>query len=335
MAGGAGTKLWPYSRKRRPKQFLDILGCGKSQLRQTYERFLPIIEPERFLVVTTEAYRDMVFEHLPELCAAQVLVEPVGRNTAPSICYAAYALQKQDPHAIMVVTPTDHYVGGDEAFNIAVGECSEFAEQNSVITTLGVRPTHPEIRYGYIQTSDKRHISQVKCFTEKPSLEVATQFIQHRGFYWNTGLFAVPVSVMVKAIEEHMPELHVLFSAKKSIDEIYAECKPISIEQGVMQRADNIYVCCAEFGWSDIGTWGAIHQHTPKDRDGNAKNRGVFTFNTHNSYISTTNGKTAVVSGLDDYIIVDTEDLLMVCPKAEEQSIKRFIDEVKFYKSSR
>ena len=345
LAGGIGTKLWPRSRRRRPKQFLDPMGSEKSLIRQTYERFLPLVKPENFLVVTTLAYRDMLREELPELNPEQVLCEPAGRNTAAAICYAAYTLQRRDPDAMMVITPADHYVSNPAEFLASIKRTVEFAHQRGVITTIGVKPSHPETRYGYIQTSNNKEISRVKCFTEKPTLEVAMQFMHHREFYWNTGLLVCTPRDMISAIAEHLEELHSLFESIKpslgtsseaeALDQIYAECKPISIDHGVIRRARNIYVCCVDIAWSDIGTWGAVHDLSAKDARGNATGEGVFTFDTDDSYISTQSGKTAVVSGLAGYIIVDTEDLLMVCPRSQEQNIKQFIDEVKFYKSSK
>ncbi len=344
MAGGVGTKLWPRSRRKMPKQFLDILGSGKTLIRETYERFLPLIEPSNFVVITTRQYRDVVLQNIPELLPNQVLCEPVGRNTAPAVCYAVNSIMSLNPNAELVVTPADHYINGEQEFLSALQDSFEFIDSHKgAIVTLGVRASTPETRYGYIQISDDAPISKVKCFTEKPTFEIAQQFIRSREFYWNSGLFVAKGHDILSTMERNLPNLYYLFSSiahtissdkeRESIEQIYAECKPVSIDQGVMERADNIYVKGVDFGWSDVGTWGAVHQHAKKDCDGNFKNEGVFTFNTHNSYISTTQGKTAVISDMDDYIIIDTDDLLMICPRSEEQSIKRFIDEVKFYKS--
>ncbi len=342
MAGGAGIRFWPRSRRAKPKQFLDVLGGGKSSLRHTFERFLPIIPIENFLVVTVEAYRELVLEHIPELRAEQVLIEPVGRNTAPSICYAAHFLFKRSPHAEMIVTPADHYVSCEDDFRGAVMECVDFASLNGGVVSLGIRATHPETGYGYIQTSDYKTISKVKCFTEKPSREVAQMFLQHKEFYWNSGIFACRASEIIATIEQHLPECGRLFRSisddiatpaeRDSINRIYAECKAISIDYGVMERADNMYIKCGDFGWSDVGTWNSVHQLSARDDNDNVLKGDVFTFDSKGCVVSMPEDKVAVVSGLDNYIVVDTPDALLICPRSEGQEIRKFVNEVKYNK---
>ncbi len=346
MAGGVGSRFWPKSRKDMPKQFLDILGSGKSFIRHTFERFAPIIPIENFLVVTNSTYKELVLEHIPELSPDQILSEPIGRNTAPCICYAAYTLRKIDPSAQMIVTPADHFISDQEEFIGAVQECVEFTttHPNSLIT-LGINPTHPETGYGYIQSSDNLPISKVKCFTEKPSLEVAQMFLQHKEFYWNSGIFIWRAEDIINAIERYLPDYYTLFSSieeqlrtpaeEEAVRGVYSECKSISIDYGVMEPAENVYVRCGNFVWSDIGTWGSLYQHSPKDQDGNVCCKETFTFNTHNSVISLAKDKIAVVSGLDNFIVVDTNDVLMICPRSEEQNIKKFMDEVKYHKGEK
>ncbi len=345
MAGGVGFRLWPKSRKSMPKQFLDVVGSGKSLIRHTFERFSKIIPAERFLVVTNAAYRHLVEEHLPELSPEQILCEPVGRNTTPSICYAAFHLLKRDPSAEMIVTPTDHYITHNDEFLEAVEECAEFAAKGNVLLTLGIHPTHPDTGYGYIQISDNKPISKVKCFTEKPSIEIAKMFIQHHEFFWNSGIFIFTVQSIIEAVKCHLPDYYALFLSiedhlttpleAQSIARVYSECKAISIDYGVMERADNVYVKCGDFGWGDIGTWGAVYAHSAKDRHLNTSVGDAFAFASKGCMISLPEGKIAVVSGLDDYIIVDTDDVLMICPRHEEQSIKKFIDEVKYIKGDK
>ncbi len=345
MAGGVGSRFWPKSRKSKPKQFLDILGSGKTFIRHTFERFLPIIPIENFLVVTNEAYRDLVLEHIPELSPEQLLCEPVGRNTAPCICYAAYTLLKINPLAEMIVTPADHYINQEVEFRQAVEECMRFAAQNSALVTLGIKPTRPETGYGYIQISDNSPISKVKCFTEKPSLEIAQTFLQHKEFFWNSGIFIWKATDIIAAIERYLPDYHNLFcsiedklrtpSEREAIGQLFAVCKPISIDYGVMERAENVYVRCGDFGWSDVGTWGSVYQHSQRDTCDNASSEDAFMFNTHNCIVSLPKDKIAVVSGLEGYIIVDTDDVLMICPRSEEQNIKKFIDEVKYNKGDK
>jgi len=341
MAGGIGSRFWPKSRQHRPKQFLDILGTGKSFIRHTFERFAPIVPPENFLVVTNRKYRQLVLDHLPELAPEQVLCEPIGRNTAPCIAYAAYTLLKKDPSAEMIVTPADHLILNEEDFRAIIGECLDFAVAHDALMTVGIKPTRPDTGYGYIQVSDNRKISKVKCFTEKPDLQLAQVFLQSGEFFWNSGIFVWKVQTIVEAFEKYLPEHHALFSglmramgsdAEQNIVEmVFAECRAISIDYGIMEKAGNVYVRCGEFGWSDVGTWGSVYQHSRKDRYANAiPERGCYLYNTRSSIVSLPEGKIAVVSGLKEYIVVDTDDVLMICPRAEEQNIKKFIDEVKY-----
>lgn len=346
MAGGIGSRFWPKSRQAMPKQFLDILGTGKSFIRQTYERFAKIVPAENFLVVTNDKYKSLVLEHLPELTEKQVLCEPVGRNTAPCIAYAAYTLQKIDPDAEMIVTPADHLILNEEDFRAIIGECLEFASAHDALMTVGIKPTRPETGYGYIQVSDMSPISRVKCFTEKPDHELAQTFLQCGEFFWNSGIFIWKVKNIVEAFEKHLPEHHALFhgiqralgteAERNLIEMVFSECRAISIDYGIMEKADNVYVRCGEFGWSDVGTWGSVYQHARKDRYANAKpDEGCYLYDTRNSIISLPDNKVAVISGLKDYIVVDTEDALLICPRAEEQNIKNYIDEVKFNKGDK
>ena len=341
MAGGVGTRFWPKSRKNMPKQFLDILGNCKSFIRMTFERFSARIAPENFLVVTNQNYKSLVLEHLPELKPEQILCEPIGRNTAPCICYAANYLNKIAPDSLMVVTPSDHYVADEKGFIDTLDACTEFAGANDVLMTIGINPTRPETGYGYIQRSSAEPLSPVKCFTEKPNLEVAQAFIRSGEFLWNSGIFIWKTSAILSAVERYLPEMHSLFSSisasygtvgeSAAITDVFTRCRAISIDYGVMERADNVYVHSGDFGWSDIGTWGSLYQHSRKDKYANAKPaEGCYTYDTRNTIISLPQNKVAIINGLRDYIVVDTEDVLMICPRSEEQNIKKYIDEVKF-----
>lgn len=342
MAGGVGTRFWPKSRKSKPKQFLDIFGTGKSFIRLTYERFADRVPAENFIVVTNISYKHLVQEHLPEIREDQILCEPIGRNTAPCICYAAYSLLKRNPEAKMIVTPSDHVILNQPAFGEIIDELLEFIDSNDVLMTVGITPNRPETGYGYIQKSDSQTISRVKCFTEKPNLELAEVFVQSGEFFWNSGIFVWKVRDIVAAVEHWLPDHHALFSSivgdlgtpseTAAVERVFAQCRPVSIDYGVMEKADNVYVRCGDFGWSDVGTWGSIYQLSPKDENDNAKpEKSCFTFDTHNSIVSLPKDKVAVISGLDDYIVVDTEDVLMICPRNEEQSIRKYIDEVKYH----
>lgn len=342
MAGGIGARFWPQSRQNRPKQFLDILGTGKSFIRQTYERFAKSVPAENFLVVTNRKYRSLVSEHLPELHDGQILCEPVGRNTAPCIAYAAYTLAAKDPDASMIVTPSDHLILNEEDFRSIIGECLGFAEAHDALMTVGIKPTRPDTGYGYIQVSDTKPISKVKCFTEKPDLELAQTFLQCGEFFWNSGIFVWKIRSIIEAFAHYLPEHHALFSAvrqaagtdaeQQAVETAFAECRAISIDFGIMEKADNVYVRCGEFGWSDVGTWGSVYQHSRKDRYANAiPSAGCYLYDTRSSIVSLPKEKIAVICGLKEYIVVDTDDVLMICPRSDEQNIKKFIDEVKFH----
>ena len=341
MAGGIGTRFWPESRKSKPKQFLDICDTGKSFLRMTYERFVNLVPTENFLVVTNAQYKHLVLEHIPELTEEQVLCEPVGRNTAPCICYAAYHLRNVAPEAMMIVTPSDHLISNETEFYSIIKDTLEFANEKNALMTIGITPSRPETGYGYIQKSDNSLISRVKCFTEKPNLELAQVFIQSGEFFWNSGIFVWKVGDIIEAVAKHLPEHHTLFEAiadklgtneeSQAIEQVFSQCRAISIDYGVMEKADNVYVRCGDFGWSDVGTWGSLYQLSRKDKYANVKPaEGCYTYNTRSSIVSLPKGKVAVINGLRDYIVVDTDDVLLICPRTEEQNIKKYIDEVKY-----
>ena len=341
MAGGIGTRFWPVSRQAKPKQFLDILGTGKSFIRSTFERFLPLVPVENFIVVTNRKYKDLTLEHIPELSEDQILCEPMGRNTAPCIAYAAYSLLKSDPKAKMIVTPADHLILNESEFHSIINECLEFATNNNALMTVGIKPSRPETGYGYIQKSNNDIISRVKCFTEKPNLELAQTFVECGEFFWNSGIFIWTVENVIEAFKLHLPEHHALFSAivddlgtereEAAIEQVFSECKAISIDYGVMEKAENVYVRCGNFGWSDVGTWGSVYQLSQKDAYANAKsNKSCYTYNTRSTIVSIPKDKIAIINGLRDYIVVDTDDVLAIFPRSEEQNIKKYIDDIKF-----
>ena len=342
MAGGIGSRFWPISRTSRPKQFLDILDTGKSFIRQTYERFLDIVPPENFLVVTHVNYYDLVKEHLPELDDDQILLEPLGRNTAPCIAYAAFKLRMKNPDATMVVTPSDHLVLNEREFTHVINEGMDFAEQQHTLVTIGIQPNRPDTGYGYIQIDSQDKIgslNRVKTFTEKPSLDVAKMFVDSGEFFWNSGIFIWRVTDIVQEFYQHLPELNVQFTSidedyntpheREAINRIYPECRNISIDFGIMEKAENVYVRCAEFGWSDIGTWNSLYQHSEKDRNGNAVSGEALTYDTKNCIVRLPKDKVGVIQGLEDYIVVDTPDALLICRRDEEQQIRRFVEDVR------
>ena len=329
-----------------PKQFLDILGTGKSFIRSTYERFLPLVPKENFLVVTNRAYRDLVLEHIPELDPEQILCEPIGRNTAPAIAYAAHTLRKRSKDARMIVTPSDHLILNEAEFHVAINECLEFVAEHDALMTVGIEPSRPDTGYGYLQKSDSNVISRVKCFTEKPALEIAQAFVDCGEFVWNSGLFVWSIDSIMRAFETYLPEHHALFNSSDDalgtereaevIEQVFAECKSISIDYGVMEKAENVYVRCSDFGWSDVGTWGSVYQLSQKDRNENMLSHdGCYAYDTSKSIVSVADGKVAVIKGLNNYIVVDTDDVLLVCPRSDEQSIKKYIDDVRFDKGEK
>lgn len=342
MAGGIGSRFWPLSQSRLPKQFLDVLGTGKSFIRSTFERFLPLVPPENFLVVTSAAYRDLVLEHLPELRPDQVLLEPVRRNTAPCIAYAAHRIAAIDPEATMVVAPSDHLITGEAEFQHIVAQGVKFVENNRKLLTIGITPSRPETGYGYIQVEGKNaDVCPVKTFTEKPNAEMARVFVDSGEFFWNSGIFIWSVRGILEAMAHHLPEVESQFSQgaefyntpreQEFIDSIYPECENISIDYGVMERSHNVYVYCGDFGWSDIGTWGSLYQHAAKDERSNAVTRGkVLTYDTSGSVISMPDGKIAVIEGLDGYLVVDKGDTLLICRLDREQNIRNFVEDVRY-----
>lgn len=342
MAGGIGSRFWPVSRTSRPKQFLDILDTGKSFIRQTYERFLPLIPPENFLVVTQAKYLNLTKEHLPELNDDQILLEPLGRNTAPCIAYAAFKLQAKNPGATMVVTPSDHLVLNEREFEKAIGDGLDFAEEHHTLVTVGIRPDRPDTGYGYIQFDNEHKtgsLNRMKTFTEKPSLEVAKMLVESGEFVWNSGIFIWRTADILQEFEQHLPELNQQFLSiaeayntpgeQEAINRIYPECRNISIDFGIMEKTRNVYVRCAEFGWSDIGTWNSLYLHSRKDEAGNAVSGDALLYDTQGCIVRLPKGKIGVVQGLEDCIVVDTGDALLVCRRGEEQQIRRFVEDVR------
>ena len=350
MAGGIGSRFWPLSKTKKPKQFLDILGTGKTLLQHTYARIKDIIPAENVLVVTSEDYGDLVLEQLPMLRAEQILLEPLRRNTAPCIAYANHKIIKLNPEARIMVAPSDHLILKEQDFTDVVQKGLEFVTENDCLLTLGIQPSRPETGYGYIQINgDKSPIElnnsfrKVKTFTEKPDLKMAELFIESGDFFWNSGMFFWSLKTIMKAFEQFLPEVNNLFKPgadvyytdqeSNFISQAYANCKNISIDYGIMEKADNVYVLCSDFGWSDLGTWGSLYDKLDKDKNKNSViGKNVFTYDTTNCLINIPDEKLVVVEGLDDYIIVESDNILLICKKADEQKIKQFVNDVKLEK---
>ena len=362
MAGGIGSRFWPLSKDNYPKQFLDILGTGKSFIRSTYERFSPVISDENFLVVTNKAYKQLVLEHLPMLHPDQVLCEPARRNTAPCIAYAAYHILSRCFNANIVVTPADHLVTNEVEFqrNIRLG--FDFLEKNSnALMTIGIKPSRPETGYGYIQVpkinaesriaSDGNNsafsihnsafpeVVKVEMFKEKPDYDTAVKFVAEGNYFWNSGIFLWTLDGIMQAFKQYLPEMVEVFEKgiynfgtpeeQDFINDHFGDCPNISIDYGVMEKSPNTYTIPADFGWSDIGTWGSLFTHAKKDVCGNAKRGKVVSVDNKNTIINIEEGTEAVVEGLEDYLVAYRDHSLLVCRLHDEQQIKVWIEELK------
>jgi mannose-1-phosphate guanylyltransferase len=350
MAGGIGSRFWPLSRTKKPKQFLDILGTGRTLLQQTIDRLKKVIPVENILIVTNEDYEDLVAKQLPEISHQQILLEPMRRNTAPCIAYANYKIKLSDPDAKILVAPSDHIILKEQDFLDVVVKGLDFVSKNDSMLTLGIQPNRPETGYGYIQINgDKtsielnQSIRKVKTFTEKPDLQMAEIFIQSGDFFWNSGMFFWSLNTIMKAFNTHLPEVDQLFSEgndyyntekeNEFINRVYPNCKNISIDYGIMEKADNVYVLCSDFGWSDLGTWGSLYDMLAKDDDRNSiTGSSVFCYNSKNCLINLPDNKLAVIHGLDDYIVVESDNILLICRKQDEQKIKNFVNDVRLEK---
>jgi mannose-1-phosphate guanylyltransferase len=349
MAGGIGSRFWPLSRQAKPKQFLDITGTGKTLIQQTFERFAKIIPPENFLVVTSVNYKDLVLEQLPKIKEDQILLEPLRRSTAPCVAYAAYKIKSRNQEANLVVAPSDHLILKEEEFIRQIEKGIEFSKSKNALLTLGVKPCRPETGYGYIQVKNKEEFNnldnlfKVKTFTEKPDFEMAKVFIESGEFFWNSGIFIWSLSSIISAFETHLNDIASLFSKGIKlyntedeihfINKIYSECRGISIDYGIMEKATNVYVLTADFDWSDLGTWGALYEHKEKNTDGNLINGdNVLMYNVQNCIVNISDEKVAVLQGLDGYIVAESNDVLMICRREDEQHIKQFVTDVRIKK---
>jgi mannose-1-phosphate guanylyltransferase len=344
MAGGIGSRFWPISRTSYPKQFIDILGTGRTLIQNTYDRFLKICPKENIYVVTNEIYRDLVSTQLPDITANQVLTEPVMRNTAPCIAYGSFKIESLDPDAVIVVAPSDHLILDEPAFISAIEKSLAIASKNNCLITLGIKPSRPDTGYGYIQYTDQsldRDFYRVKTFTEKPTLEIAKTFLQSGDFLWNAGIFVWSAKAIVKAFNTHLPDMYELFAdakqyyntpeEKSHVHNSYLQCTNISIDYGIMEKANNVYVLPSEFGWSDLGTWASIYDLADKDYVGNAviPSEKVIMYDSSNCMVSMPGEKLVILQGLHDYIVVESNNTLLICPRDQEQNIKKVVADVK------
>lgn len=350
MAGGIGSRFWPLSRTAKPKQFLDVLGIGKTLLEQTFERINKVIPTENILIVTNKDYGDIVLEQIPAIKNEQVLLEPLRRNTAPCIAYANYKILKKNPQANIVVAPSDHLIIKEKEFLDVLERGLDFVSKNDYLLTLGIKPSRPETGYGYIQVNGENDnivvnesFRKVKTFTEKPDYEMAKIFFESGDFYWNSGIFFWSLDTIMNAFNKYLSEVDALFKEgmemyntpleEEFIDKTYTSCKNISIDYGIMEKADNVYVLCSDFGWSDLGTWGSLYDQLEKDENQNSViGDNVFAYDMQGCLINVPNDKLVVLHGLEDYIVVESNSILLVCKKQEEQKIKQFVNDIKLKK---
>jgi mannose-1-phosphate guanylyltransferase len=338
MAGGVGSRFWPVSTTEFPKQFHDMLGSGDTLIQKTFSRLSKLIPIENILILTNEKYNDIVLEQLPMVKQEQVLLEPAMRNTAPCILYASLKIQKQNPDAVMVVAPSDHWIEDETAFTENLQQCFDFCAKENALMTLGIQPTFPNTGFGYIEydKTDANPIKKVNQFREKPDYETAKSFLKSGNFLWNGGIFIWSVKAITETFEKFQPQMNALFQKgfdsyntaleKDFINDNYAHAENVSIDYAVMENAENVYVLPATFDWNDLGTWGSLHEKLDKDDFNNAVvNATVLLHNASNNIISTSKDKLVIIDGLQDYIIVDKDNVLLIYPKSKEQDIKGIV----------
>lgn len=346
MAGGIGSRFWPMSKSSYPKQFHDVLGIGQSLLQLTVERYKKICPIENIFIVTNKEYKHLVQEQIPDLSENQIVLEPCRKNTAPCIAYATYKIYELNKKATIIVAPSDHLILKERAFEQTIEIAIEQVKKENCLLTIGIKPTRPDTGYGYIQFETvsegviHESVKKVKTFTEKPSIDIAKQFIDSGDFYWNSGMFVWTAKDVLKAFNDYLPEVDALFAeglgkynTKEEmgfIEDMYPICKNISIDYGVMEKASNVCVILADLGWSDLGTWGSLYTHVKKDESKNAViGKQVFLYDSKSNIVKIEEGNLAVIQGLTDYIVVQTDNTLLICKKQDEQKIKQFVQDIK------
>ena len=344
MAGGIGSRFWPVSRTSYPKQFLDVLGTGKSLIQNTFERFKKILPAENIFILTNESYFDLVKEQIPELADNQIIGEPIMRNTAPCIAYGCYKIKQINPDAMVVVAPSDHLILDTDNFAKIINQSLINAKNHNCLITLGIKPSRPDTGYGYIQyesTTIADNLHKVKTFTEKPSLEIAQTFLSSGDFLWNAGIFIWSIDAIIKAFDEHLSDMSEIFregknyynslNEKEFIQSAFQRCPSISIDYGIMEKANNVFVTPSEFGWSDLGTWSSVYELADKDYVGNAviHPEKVVMYNSSNCMVNVPKNKLVILNGLHDFIVVESNNTLMICPRDQEQHVKQVVADVK------
>jgi mannose-1-phosphate guanylyltransferase len=343
MAGGIGSRFWPVSRTQYPKQFIDLLGTGKSLIQWTYNRFKNICPQENIYLITNQAYMATLKQQIPEIKDENIISEPSRKNTAPCAAYFAHKIMALNPDANIIMSPADHLIMDEAAFERTTQDALNFVATHNALLTLGIKPTRPDTGYGYIQYDTEHELDKVykvKTFTEKPSLELARTFLKSGDFLWNSGIFVWNVKTIYNAIEKHLPEMHEVFGQAKNayntatehdmINSLYPQCTNISIDYGIMEKAKNVYVIPSYFGWSDLGTWESAYENSEKDYLGNAVyGDNVMVIDATECMIKAPNDKLVVLQGLEKFIVVDTPDVLLICERTREQQIKEYVAEVK------
>ena len=344
MAGGIGSRFWPMSTTECPKQFIDVLGVGRSLLQLTYDRFQGICLPENIWIVTNKKYLELCREQLPDVPTENILLEPCRRNTAPCIAYVSWRIKSKNPKANVVVTPSDHIVTDTVEFQRVITSCLKFTGETDAIVTLGMKPNRPETGYGYIQADlsvsspRNKEIFRVDSFREKPDIETAKKYVLQNNFVWNAGVFIWSVSTIVNAFRVYQPAISKVFEGmehiygtpeeQENIDKCYPECENISVDYAIMEKAEEIFVCPANFGWSDLGTWGSLVEQSKKDLYGNSLiGNDIRLYDSHNCIVHTMNEKQVIIQGLDGYIIAENDNRLLICKLSEEQRIKQFSEQ--------
>lgn len=339
MAGGIGSRFWPFSREEKPKQFLDFFGTGRSLLQMTVDRFRPIVPIENMIVVTNVAYKELILEQIPDMHESQILCEPARRNTAPCIAYAVSWIKARTSQANIVVAASDHLILEEEKFRNVILKAFAFTSQHEAICTLGMQPTRPETGYGYIQFEGTSDICPVKQFKEKPDLETAKKYLASGDYLWNSGIFVWSLETIDKAIRTYLPEVAEIFRKGEGligtdkeaafINEYFPQCPNISVDYGIMEKSDNVFVLPSSFGWSDLGTWGSLYELSEKDEHGNVSlHSETHYYEAEGNIVVLEPGKVAIVQGVNDMIIVEEKGALLVCKKAEEQRIKEFTNKL-------
>jgi len=340
MAGGIGSRFWPYSRNNHPKQFLDILGTGRSLLQMTYDRFSEISDPDKFFVVTNNNYFDLVKSQLPEISEDHILTEPLRRNTAACIAFASYKIRKRDPEAKVIVSPADHLILREDSFKRRINDALTAADEDNRLVTIGIKPNRPETGYGYIQYNETNGVAKkVKTFTEKPNLKLAKTFLESGDFVWNSGMFVWKNESIINAFESCMPEMAEVFEEGDDffytedepgfITKAYSLVKNISIDYGVMEKSDDVYVVLGDFGWSDLGSWMSLHEIQPHDEENNVVEANALLYDTTNCYVKVSPEKLVVVQGLDNYLINESDNVLLICKLDAENKFREFVNDAK------